>query len=134
MDNKDNRLEIMMRVFIDDLETTLSQDLNAPSLDLINPKGFNIDQVMKDYLKVHFKIMLDNKPQIMNYLGHELEGEAFIFYIEVSPVKKWKTIRVMNDIIIEKYNDQSNLVHVTVFETVKSLRLTKSRPTDELTF
>jgi hypothetical protein len=90
--------------------------------------------MMGAYLSTHFKISLDNKPQSTKYLGHEQEGDAFIFFIEVANVKKWKTIQVQNDIIMEVYNDQSNLVHVTVKETVRSLRLTRNIPVDKLTF
>jgi hypothetical protein len=134
MDNKDKRLEIMMRVFMDDLEVTLREKYKMPDLDVLNPKGQTIDQIMEEYLKLHFKIALDNKAQVMKYLGHEQEGDAFIFYIEVEKVKKWKTIQIQNDIIMETYDDQSNLVHVTSNETVRSLRLTTKRPVDQLTF
>ena len=37
-DEKDKRLEIMMRVFIDDLEVSLRNRLNKPELDLLSPK------------------------------------------------------------------------------------------------
>lgn len=134
-DEKDKALEIMMRVFIDDLETTMRKTVNEPELDILNPKpGITVDQLMRDYLARHFKISLDNKPQTVNYLGHEREGEAFIFYIEVVKVKKWKTIQVQNSIITDMFDDQSNLVHVTVRGDVHSLRLTKDNPTDKLTF
>jgi hypothetical protein len=134
MDNKDQRLEIMMRVFMDDLEVTLRQKYQMPDLDVLNPKGRTIDQMMEEYLKLHFKIALDNKTQVLKYLGHEQEGDAFIFYIEVAKVKKWKTIQIQNDIIMEIYDDQSNIVHVTSNETVRSLRLIPKRPVDQLTF
>jgi hypothetical protein len=134
MDHKDKRLEIMMRVFMDDLEVTLREKYKSPDLDVLNPKGKTLDQMMEEYLKQHFKIALDNKAQVMKYLGHEQEGDAFIFYIEVDKVKKWKTIQIQNDIIMEIYDDQSNLVHVTSNETVRSLRLTTKRFVDQLTF
>jgi hypothetical protein len=134
-DEKDKALETMMRVFIDDMELTLRQKLNQPELDILDPKnGLTIDQMASDYLKEHFKIGLDGKPQKVNYLGHERESDAFIFYVEVSNVKKWKTIQIQNDIITEMHDDQSNLVHVTVRGTVRSLRLTKDVPVDKLTF
>ncbi len=134
MDEKEKRLEIMMRVFIDDLETTLRQYTKQPELDIINPKGQTLDQMMEPYLRSHFRILLDSKPQVMKYLGHEKENEAFIFYIEVDKVRKWKTIQVRNDIITEIYDDQSNLVHVTWLETVRSLRLTRTNPVDKILF
>jgi hypothetical protein len=133
-DEKEKRLEIMMRVFADDLETTMRKQFNQPELDIITPKGMTVDQMMTEYLKNHLKISLEGKPQKVTYLGHEIEGEAFIFYIEVSNVKKLKTISVLNDILMEIHNDQSNLVHVTVRGTVRSLRLTAEKSSDKLTF
>lgn len=134
-DRSNRALEIMMRVFIDDMELTLRNSLNKPDLDLLNPpKGTNLDELVDDYLKEHFKIKLDGKQRDARYLGHELEGEALIFFIEVSDVDNWRTITVHNDVIMSTYEDQSNLVHVYVGDKVKSLRLTRNTPGDELTF
>jgi len=135
MDEKDKALEIMMRVFVDDVELTLRKTRNEPALDVMQLKnGLTIDQMMTEYLKEHFKISLDGKAQKIKYIGHEVEGEAFIFYSEVSGVKKWNTIQVQNNIIMETHEDQSNLVHVTVKGNVRSLRLTTETPTDKLVF
>lgn len=134
MDEKDKRLEIMIRIFTDDLELSLRQKLNQPELDLLSQPEKARNEMVSDYLKDHFKITLDGKTQQTNYLGHEQEDLALIFYIEVPNVKKWKTIQIQNDIIMETHADQSNLVHVTMREKVRSLRLTKNKPTDKLTF
>lgn len=134
MDEKEKRLEIMMRVFVDDLETTLRQSLKQPELDILNPKSQTLDHMMEAYLRPRFKILLDGKVQTFKYLGHEQENEAFIFYIEVDKVRKWKTIQVQNDIITEVFDDQSNLVHVNWGDTVRSLRLTRNHPVDKLSF
>ena len=133
-DQKDQALEIMMRVFIDDLELSLRNHLNQPELDILNPKGVTADGLVKDYLDRHFKILLDSKLQKATYLGHEREGEALILYIEVKAVKQWKTITVHNAIIMSTYDDQSNIVHVYVGDKVKSLRLTKNTQQEDLTF
>lgn len=134
-DEKDQALEIIMRVFIDDLELSLRNSLQQPELDIVHPKGgMTTDQLVGNYLKEHFKISLDNRLRPTNYLGHERESEAFIFYIEVTDVKKWKTISIHNDIIMATHDDQSNIVHVYVNDKVKSLRLTRNTPADKLTF
>lgn len=134
-DEKDRELEITTRIFIDDLEKTLQNELRQPELDLLNPKnGLTIDQMAGKYLGDHIRISLDSKPQKTQYLGHERDGEALIFYVLVSKVKKWKTIQIFNDVITATYEDQSNLVHVTVREAVKSLRLTRDTPTNKLVF
>ncbi len=134
MNDADKRLEITMRVFIDDLELTLRHHFRQPELDVLDPKGQTLDALMAGYLKDRFKIALDGKPQMVKYLGSERDHEAFIFYIEVEKIKKWQTIQVLNSIITETYDDQSNLVHVMVGETVRSLRLTRRQPSDILTF
>lgn len=134
-DKKDQALEIMMRVFIDDFELTLRNERGTPNLDILNPPpGTSVDQLAESYLKDHFRISLDQRLQKTTYLGHEREGEAFIFYIEVSNVKTWKTITIHNDIIMSTYGDQSNIVHVFSGDDVKSLRLTRNTPADKLTF
>lgn len=134
-DEKEQSLEIMMRVFVDDLELTLRNSLNQPDLDVLNPgNGMTTDGLVGDYLKNHFKISLDDKPHRIHYLGHEREAEAFILYVEVTGVRKWKTISIYNDIIMATHDDQSNLVHVYVNDNVKSLRLTRNTPADKLTF
>jgi hypothetical protein len=133
-DEKDKALEIMMRVFMDDLETTMRQYLNKPELDILKPVGITRDEMMKRYLAERFKISLDKKNQKINYLGHEQDGDAFVFYMEIPNVKKWREIEVQNSIIMETYDDQSNLVHVTVRGKVKSLRLVKNTIMDKLTF
>ena len=134
-DSKEQALEIIMRVFIDDLELSLRNSLGQPDLDILNPKGgLTTDELVSNYLKNHFKISLDDKPHRIHYLGHEREAEAFIFYIEVTGVRRWKTISIHNDIIMATHDDQSNLVHVYVDENVKSLRLTRDTPADKLTF
>jgi ABC-type microcin C transport system permease subunit YejE len=134
-DEKEKSLEIMMRVFMDDLEVTLRNDTRQADLDVLEAhKNKTLDPIVSAYLKKQFKITLDNKVYDLSYLGHEEEGDAFIFYIEVQKVKKFKTIQIQNSIIMETHDDQSNLVHVTVREKVKSLRLTRNNPTDKLTF
>lgn len=134
-DEKDEALEIMMRVFIDDLELSLRNSLQKPELDILSPPdGMTTDELVRDYLVEHFKISLDNRPHKTKYLGHERESDAFILYIEAPNVKKWRTITIHNDIIMAVHDDQSNIVHVYVKEKVKSLRLTRNTPADKLTF
>jgi len=135
MNEKEKRLEITMRVFIDDLEETMRKKLHQPAFDILKPPvGITIDNVMRDYFKSHFKLSLDKKDYVVTLLGHETDGDAFVFYLEVDRVKKWKSIEVTNDSMTETFEDQSNLVHVTVRDVVHSLRLNGTTPSGVLTF
>lgn len=90
--------------------------------------------MVSEYLLKHIKISLDGKPQRIEYLGMEQEPDALVCYIRVDNVKKWKTITVVNEVIVAAYSDQSNLVHVTAHGKVRSLRLMKNNSSGTLTF
>jgi hypothetical protein len=100
----------------------------------MNPGDTSLDAMMDTYLNERFAVSVEGKKQPLNYLGHERDGEAFVFYIEISKVKKWNRIRVANTIMMELYDDQSHLVHITVSGKIRSMRLTKSNSSSELTF
>ena len=133
--DKDKALQITSRIFIDDLELSIQRELKDNDLDILNPaNGKTTDQLVSAYLLKHLKVKVDNKVQSLKYLGHEIEGVAIICYIEISNIKKLKTVETLNDVIMETHSDQSNIVHVTYKEKIKSLRLTHEKPADILTF
>lgn len=133
-DEKEKSLEVMMRIFADDLEITMKNRYSNPTLDILNPAGKSLDEMMRDYLAEKFVVSVDGKKVALNYLGHEREGEAFVFYIEIPKIKKLRTISITNGTLTETYEDQSNLVHVTNAGTVKSLRLTRGNLSGTLSF
>ena len=132
---KDKALQITSRIFLDDLELSIRTQLKQPELDLLEPgPGQTSEQLISDYVLKRFSVKLDGKLQKLNFLGFEREDPAVICYIEIENIKKFKTMEVKNEIIMETHDDQSNLVHVTYKEPVKSLSLTRGKSSDILTF
>ncbi len=132
---KDKAIQIMSRIFIDDLELAIQNQLKQPTLDLLDPKnGLTLDQMASGYLKEHLKVKLDGKLQIIKLLGHEIEDVAIVFYIEIENVKKIKSLEVLNDVIMEAHGDQSNIVHITYKSPVKSVRLLREKPSEVFKF
>ncbi|MEQ8423489.1 MAG: hypothetical protein RIA63_02190 [Cyclobacteriaceae bacterium] len=128
-------LQIISRIFVDDLETAIRAEKQLPELDILNPaNGLTTKGLLEDYLKEHLKIKLDGRAQKLNFLGYEEENFAFISYIEIEGVKNFKVLEVENTIITNTFDDQSNLVHVTYKGPIKSTRLMKDKPTDKFTF
>lgn len=128
---KNKSLQIISRIFIDDLELSIQKQLKQESLDILQPKnGMTTDQMVSAYLKDHLKIKLDGKPAKINYIAHEIEDAAIICYLEIENVKKLKSLEVTDDVIQEIHADQSNLVHITYKGPVKSYRLVRDKPTD----
>jgi hypothetical protein len=134
-DAKEKELEIISRIFLDDLELAIRESKKQPELNLLKPVApITTDQLISEYLQSRFKVTLNNKPQKWKYIGHEVESDAILCYIQVSGVKKLETIEIFNSVLTEIHADQSNLVHVTLGETVKSLRLMQDNPSGKLTF
>jgi len=128
-------LQIISRIFIDDLETAIRAGKGLPNLDLLNPgNGLKTESLVADYLKTHLKIKLDGKDMQMKFLGYEEESFAFVCYIEIENISSFKELEVENTIITEAYDDQSNLVHVTYNGPVRSARLVKGKPIGTFTF
>jgi len=134
LDEKERELEIMLRIFTDDLELAIRNAKNDPELTLVNPSNSTTDKLAWGYLQPRFKLMADGKLQPVKYLGHETDEDVLIFYIQVRPVKKFKTIDITNSIITEFYEDQSNLINMTVKNETKSLRLMRNNPSGKLSF
>jgi uncharacterized membrane protein len=132
---KDKALQITTRIYIDDLELSVRAQRNEPELDLIEPKnGHTTEKMVNEYVAKHLSVKLDGKIQKLTFLGMEREDPALICYIEIENVKKFKTVEVRNDIIMETHDDQSNLVHVTYKGSTKSMRLVRSNPIGSVAF
>lgn len=133
-DEREKELEIISRIFIDDLEAAIKNEKKLSALNIVESDKASIDKVVGEYLQQHFKVSLNAQPQKIIYLGHEIENEAMLCYIQIKNVKRWNAIEILNTVITELHEDQSNLIHVTVQEKIKSLRLMKDNPSSTLTF
>jgi hypothetical protein len=132
---KDKALQIVSRLFIDDLELSIRAKRQDPNLDLMDPKSpLTTKQLVMEYLMEHLRVKLDGKVAKMNFLAAEKEDLSLVCYIEIANVKKIKTMEVFNDAIMATHEDQSNLVHVTFKSPVKSARLVYSKPSEKFIF
>jgi len=121
---KDKDLEISCKIFTDDFEKTLS-GIYHTKVDLSAPSGkTEADKYVKDYIKTHLQLKLDNKAVTLEYVGFEKENDATWSYFQVSNVSTApKKIDIVNSILYESYDKQMNLMHVTVGGNRKSTRL-----------
>lgn len=134
-DPEEKRLEIIMRIFIDDLELSIKNEVDQPYMDITQPgEGSSTDKLLKNYLDGRLKIKVNGKEKDVEYVGHEVELPVMYIYAQVRNVKKLKEISVFNSLIMETYDDQTNLVHVESGGKTKSLKLNEKRKEDQLIF
>jgi hypothetical protein len=119
----DKNLEISCKIFTDDFETALSRT-SGVKVDLFNPRDKQaVDKLVAAYIKKHLVIKLDNKPVVLEFVGFERENEAVWSYLQISTVAAPKKIDITNDLLYESFNQQINLVHVSVGNNRKSTKL-----------
>ena len=134
LDPKERELEITLRVFTDDLELAIREMKNDQALNLLKPVNSTIDKLAWEYLQSKLKISTDRAPRTIKYLGHEMDDDVLIFYIQVEPIENFETLSITNSVLTELYDDQANLVNVTVKEQTKSLRLIRNNPSGTVSF
>lgn len=134
-DTESKALEVTMRIFIDDLELSIRNKTRNASLDITKPgEGFNTDDLVREYINDHFKIKVNGKVVEYEYLGHEIELPVIYVYAQASNIKKVKDISIFNNMIMDTYDTQTNLVHVEVANKTKSLKLNSDMKEGSLTF
>ncbi len=131
---KEESLQIISRIFIDDLENVLQKrfDKNI-KLGLASETPKATDHLEK-YFEAKFEVSVDGKPVKLNYLGKEYEDDMILLYVEVPNVKSFRKIQIKNTVLMDLFPEQKNLVHVEHKGKVKSLILADGKEEDNLSF
>jgi len=127
-------LQIISRVFTDDLEALLQERYN-PSIKLLSSGDEGeVEANLNKYLGQKFEVQVNGKSYEMIYLGKEYEDDMTLLYLEVPNVSSVKSVKIKNSVLTDLFSEQKNLVHVEVGGKTKSLILTGERDEDELIF
>ncbi|MCU0326110.1 MAG: hypothetical protein MUF45_12785 [Spirosomaceae bacterium] len=108
---KEKSLEISIRMFTDDLENALTK-LNNGQKVMINGVNDKANPFVERYIQQHFAIITPQKQKkTFNFIGKELEGDATWVYIEIPNCTSVNDHTLQNDIMLELFDDQTNLVN-----------------------
>lgn len=108
---KEKSYEVSIRMFTDDLENTLTK-FNGGKKVFIGGKNDNADEVIKRYIPQHFAVYTAQKQKkAMNILGKEIEGDATWVYVEIPDAQGVLGGILQNDLLVEMFDDQTNLVN-----------------------
>ena len=130
-------LQVTQKIFADDLEEALNATASGQTtrIDVLNPPDPAVmEAIVNDYLKEHLRIMVDGNVVEPVFLGYEREEMALWCYLEVSKVATLQSVGVQSSILVDAFNDQTNIVHVKYNDTTKSMKLAKDYSQDQVTF
>ncbi len=127
---KEKAFEISVRLFTDDLEKALSRESGQKIQ--ISPKP-DTDPLIEKYLRKHFSLIDTRKQRrTFTYVGHEAEGDANWVYLEMPVDGALKTAEMQQDILMDLFDDQVNLVNLQVNGERKTYVFRKSQPVQEV--
>lgn len=117
-------IQISTRIFIDDLEVGLRSFIGDQRLDLTESADWEtIQKHIGSYMLDKVSVSSEKKSFEMNYLGAEIEEDVIWAYIEIPKVRKLNKIIIRNEVLLDIFSDQENLVHFRAFGDVKSERI-----------
>lgn len=108
-------LEVSMHIFLDDLEEAL-QRRGHTGLHLcteLEPEG--AEQRIREYLQDKFRMWGNGEEVSWVFLGKEPSEDlsAVWCYLEARGVEEVETLRISNEILLEVFDDQKNILELT---------------------
>jgi len=114
---KHQTLEISTHIFLDDLESSMK--INGLEIKNIgtSKEPNNADDYLYKYLKKKFNLKKGEKELTYNWVGKEISSDlqAVYCYLEVEGIDAIQNVAVQNNLLLDLYDDQTNIV-----ETLKN--------------
>ncbi len=128
-------LEITVRIFTDDLEEAITPSGQAVTARFGTAPAPVLDSLLRRYLRDRLRITLDQAPAAApTLLGHDRAEDATQVFLELPASAHPTRIRVLQRVLLDRYDDQTNLVHVTVGTVKRSALLRRGQDEADLRF
>lgn len=124
---KERVFEISIRMFTDDLGKALSvASKSKVSLDVKSDRN---DALIEKYIQAHFSYVTPQKQQKpFTYVGNETEVDANWIYLEMPYAEPFRGGVLKQNVLMEEFDDQVNMVNVQYQGQKKTFVFRKSQP------
>lgn len=122
---KDASLQIISRIFVDDMEATLEERYGITArLGTPEESGLAKEYVSR-YFQTKFNVEVNGEEREVEFLGYRFDKDLLVCYLEVSgiPSESLRSVGVRNDLLTDMFEEQKNLVHLRILGQRKSLVL-----------
>jgi hypothetical protein len=127
-------IQIISKIFIDDIEDALQARYDK-DLSLDPEKETERDEsFLKQYIFQKLEIKVNGKLVTYNYIGKEYETDIVKIYLEITGVSELKSLEVTNEVLMEMFEEQQNIIHYRSGDDRRSLVLEKEYPKGMLNF
>ena len=127
-------VQIISRIFIDDLENLLRTRYDETITLNVDKEVTTSDFYIEKYLKEKLKIDINGEAKVFTYIGKEYEDDIVFCYLEITDIKQINTFTVTNQILQDLFEEQENIVRTYINSKHKSFILTKENDKGMLNF
>ncbi|MCF6349666.1 MAG: hypothetical protein L3J23_01375 [Flavobacteriaceae bacterium] len=131
---KSNSLQITMHCFIDDIESVINKTENVTCELATKREVKNIDSLLQKYVLSNFILKVNQKKQLLKYIGKEYEKDLIYFYLETDSVPKINFLEVQNKILLNTFDDQQNIIKINLNSQKKTFYLKNGNDKEMLKF
>lgn len=121
--NEKKSVQIITRIFIDDLENALRQRYNKHLTFTPENEAEEVEFYLERYLKDKISIQINDKIVAVKYVGREYDNDIVFCYLEITDVKEIKSFQISNKVLFESFDDQQNIVKLKINDQNKSVIL-----------
>ncbi|HTE00816.1 MAG TPA: DUF6702 family protein [Mucilaginibacter sp.] len=120
---QDSKVEVICTIFTDDFEAALVKQYGKKTDLMKVDMHAAMDVLVKTYINTHLQIKAGTAALPLNYIGFEINKEATDVYFESDKTPAFKKIDVDVSLLHNLFDDQINIVHITVGGVRKSGKL-----------
>lgn len=122
-------LQVTTRIFIDDLEAVLLERYGVKTALATENEADFADEYIGKYLQHKMVFTVNGAAVPYTFLGKEYDTDIAICYIEipVGPLEAIDQIEIRNEILMDMFEEQQNVVHFRIGDKRRSFVLLRER-------
>ena len=127
INSKENNLEIVFKIFRDDLEDGIKNNLGKNvSIDSQYKVDLN-NKIIQEYLNAVTSIKVNNEKKELLFLNFILENERIKINTKINNNSIIDTIEIYNEILIDVFSNQKNIIFFNIYNQLNNDFLDKSK-------
>lgn len=127
INSKDNNLEIVFKIFRDDLEDGIKNNLGKNvSIDTQSKLELN-NKIIQEYLNTVSSIKVNDEKKEFFFSDFLLENERIKINAKISNNSSIDIIEIYNEILIDVFSNQKNVIFFNIYNQLNNDVLDKSK-------
>lgn len=100
----------------------------------INPNTIAFEAEVKKYINAHFDVYINGQNANLTFTGSQVNGESVWVYFETNNVSDISSLKIKNNIMLEAFPKQLNLVNISYKGAQKNMTFMRGKEVNEVAF